>query len=159
MRRLLREPVIGVVGPGTNPPVIVWDGTEPLGSAPYQPLIALGPGPFEMVPGTLSLHMPDPSPEELWTAVIALSGGLFVSAGTAIRPDARDTAHPAPTLTNRVIAVTEREQEVLDCVARGLPNKGIAVELDISIGTVKFHLANLMAKLVMEAARQGYLIV
>ena len=43
--------------------------------------------------------------------------------------------------------LTEREEEVLLTVARGRTNAEIAVDLHISLSTVKSHLASLMAKL------------
>lgn len=46
-----------------------------------------------------------------------------------------------------VAGLTEREREVLDGLARGLPNKTIAYDLGISPRTVEVHRANLMAKL------------
>lgn len=47
----------------------------------------------------------------------------------------------------RLQALTQREREVLDGLARGLPNKTIAYDLGISPRTVEIHRANLMAKL------------
>jgi len=47
----------------------------------------------------------------------------------------------------RIAALTAREQEVLDGLAQGLPNKSIAFDLGISPRTVEVHRANLMAKL------------
>jgi two-component system response regulator FixJ len=44
-------------------------------------------------------------------------------------------------------ALTAREREVLDGLARGLPNKTIAYDLGISPRTVEIHRANLMSKL------------
>lgn len=46
-----------------------------------------------------------------------------------------------------VAKLTSREREVLEGLARGLPNKTIAYDLDISSRTVEVHRANLMAKL------------
>jgi len=46
-----------------------------------------------------------------------------------------------------IAALTEREEEVLLTVARGLTNAEIADELHISLSTVKTHLTSLMGKL------------
>ena len=62
-------------------------------------------------------------------------------------------------------ALTHRELEVLDLLAEGLPNKGIAERLGISDQTVKFHIASIMGKLgasnrvetVRRAVRRGLL--
>jgi len=62
-------------------------------------------------------------------------------------------------------ALTQREQEVLELLAEGLPNKGIADRLGISDQTVKFHIASIMGKLgasnrvetVRRAVRRGLL--
>ena len=47
----------------------------------------------------------------------------------------------------RLRALTPRERDVLDGLARGLPNKTIAYDLGISPRTVEIHRANLMTKL------------
>jgi len=44
-------------------------------------------------------------------------------------------------------ALTPRERDVLDGLAKGLPNKSIAYDLGISPRTVEIHRANLMGKL------------
>ena len=62
-------------------------------------------------------------------------------------------------------ALTHRELEVLELLAEGLPNKGIADRLRISDQTVKFHIASIMGKLgasnrvetVRRAVRRGLL--
>lgn len=47
----------------------------------------------------------------------------------------------------RLHALTPRERDVLEGLARGLPNKTIAYDLGISPRTVEIHRANLMSKL------------
>lgn len=56
---------------------------------------------------------------------------------------ARDRA--SATIT--IASLTDREHDVLAGMARGLPNKSIAYDLDISPRTVEVHRANLMIKL------------
>lgn len=72
-------------------------------------------------------------------------------------------AVPAP-LTE---PLTPRELQVLQLVAQGLPNKGIARRLGISENTAKFHVASLCGKLgassrteaVTIAARRGLILL
>lgn len=62
--------------------------------------------------------------------------------------------------------LTPREREVLQLMAQGLPNKSIAKRLDISLHTVKFHVASILTKLsaasrteaVALGARRGFVI-
>ena len=80
-------------------------------------------------------------------------------------PGARDSRQDADR--DRVFeeALTHRELEVLELLAEGLPNKGIADRLGISDQTVKFHIASIMGKLgasnrvetVRRAVRRGLL--
>src|SRR5688572_17586525 len=42
---------------------------------------------------------------------------------------------------------TARENQVIECVKRGLPNKVIAFEIGITVGTVKAHLFSIFSKL------------
>lgn len=51
----------------------------------------------------------------------------------------------AESLTHDTL--TGREAEVLQLVARGLPNKSVAKQLDIALGTVKVHVNSILAKL------------
>jgi len=44
-------------------------------------------------------------------------------------------------------ALTDREMQVLELLAEGLPNKAIASRLGISAETVKFHVASIAGKL------------
>ena len=46
-----------------------------------------------------------------------------------------------------IASLTDREREILDLIAKGLSNKLIARELDITEGTVKVHVKHLLRKL------------
>jgi len=57
-------------------------------------------------------------------------------------------AQPRPTsATGPSLRLSERECEVMELVASGLPNKLLARQLDLSLHTVKRHVANILAKL------------
>lgn len=74
-----------------------------------------------------------------------------------VRAAARGEAPIAPKAAREVIAsrserredleLSPREREVLALVARGLPNKRIALELSISEKTVKAHLTNIFERI------------
>jgi DNA-binding NarL/FixJ family response regulator len=49
--------------------------------------------------------------------------------------------------TGGIGLLTEREKEVLQLVAQGLSNKAIAEALNLSAGTVKVHVSNILSKL------------
>lgn len=51
--------------------------------------------------------------------------------------------------------LTTRERALLSALARGLANKDLAAELDISVNTVKFHLRNLYDKLGVNSRAQA----
>ncbi|HEY1318097.1 MAG TPA: response regulator transcription factor [Gaiella sp.] len=85
--------------------------------------------------GAIGYVLKDAEPDELERAVRAAARGeapLDPRAGRAVL-QARNAASPLD-------ALSDREREVLELVARGLPNKLIARELSISEKTVKTHL-------------------
>jgi len=59
----------------------------------------------------------------------------------------------------RLKVLTPREREVLDGLAKGLPNKTIAYDLGISPRTVEIHRANLMTKLKVRSLSEALRIV
>jgi DNA-binding NarL/FixJ family response regulator len=79
--------------------------------------------------------------------------GEFETLGEArtsgVAADAILIAPPRGTReeTRLVEALTGRETEVLELLAEGLSNKGIAARLGISDQTVKFHVASIGGKL------------
>jgi DNA-binding NarL/FixJ family response regulator len=90
---------------------------------------------------------------EFDTLSAARSAGVEAAAILVAPPDAE---RPLESLT-------DRERDVLELLAEGLPNKAIAARLGLSDQTVKFHVAAISGKLgavnrtdaVRRAVRQG----
>ncbi len=57
------------------------------------------------------------------------------------------TSHGEELGSHLLAPLTSREIEILDCIARGMPNKEIANELSISAQTVKNHITSILSKL------------
>jgi two-component system nitrate/nitrite response regulator NarL len=90
----------------------------------------------------------DMEPEDTLESIrAAASGKLVVSErltellAAALRSEANTPQD------SEEAALTQREHEILDLIAEGLSNKLIARALDISPGTVKVHVKNVLRKL------------
>lgn len=98
--------------------------------------------------GARGLLLKDAGPELLAQAVRAAADGdaLLAPRITArLLATLADRATPS-RWTRPVEALTAREEEVAAAVARGLTNAEIAAEVYLSMSTVKFHLASILAK-------------
>ena len=72
---------------------------------------------------------------------LMLDGGVYVPGDALPAGNERDSpADPAPSLRN-IMALPRRQREIVDLVARGLTNKAICRQLNLSPNTVKTHLA------------------
>ncbi len=95
--------------------------------------------------GAAGYLLKDVQPQELVGAIRTVNDGnaLLHPAVTARVLDGLVTGdrQAAPEL------LTAREREVLELVARGLANKAIARELEVSEKTVKTHVGNILRKL------------
>lgn len=78
----------------------------------------------------------------------------LAEAGQAARAVA-GSRRAALAARNRLARLSTREHEVLTALGRGLSNKGIARELNISPRTVEIHRANMMGKLEAGSAAQA----
>jgi DNA-binding NarL/FixJ family response regulator len=118
--------------------------------------------------GAVGFIAKDSEPETLLLALNTIaSGGIYLPATLLSGPGR--TAGPAPDnylpsdLTQAFPELTQRQGDVLAAILRGLPNKVIARELNISDQTVKSHLSVIFRQLNVQSrteavyvcARQG----
>jgi DNA-binding NarL/FixJ family response regulator len=93
--------------------------------------------------------------EEIFRAIrVVHSGGSLlhpVAASSLLRHIREgadtDASEEKPRHDAPVQALTSREIEVLRLLSRGLQNKEMATELNVSIRTVKFHISSILSKL------------
>ena len=91
---------------------------------------------------------PNAGDEELTAAVRALAEGLWVGTPPLVRGLMRKPRQVELVNGEEVFeALTAREMQVLQMLAQGLANKQIALALDISEHTVKFHVSSIYTKL------------
>jgi DNA-binding NarL/FixJ family response regulator len=90
---------------------------------------------------------PDAPPEEIWAAVAAVSRGLVVLPRVLTERLLQGPAMFGGAVEELVEPLTAREREVLELLGRGLSNKLIARDLNISEHTAKFHVSSIYTKL------------
>jgi DNA-binding NarL/FixJ family response regulator len=92
--------------------------------------------------GAAGYLLKDAQPAELLAAIRAAHAG-----GSPLHPDA--AAHLVGELRRPAAGpdLTAREREVLELLARGMPNKAIALRLSLSEKTVKTHVSAILRKL------------
>jgi two-component system nitrate/nitrite response regulator NarL len=88
----------------------------------------------------------DMEPEELRANMLKAFGGVTVLQECLNDVLKRAVLEPE-SKTAENVNLTERETEILECLAEGMNNKNIARRLGISDTTVKVHIKNLLRKL------------
>ena len=89
----------------------------------------------------------DMEPEELLERIIEAQHGRIVISESLNGLLARSLRDEAQAAERSLAHLTEREKDILGCLASGLSNKLIARDLNIAEGTVKVHIKNLLKKL------------
>jgi NarL family two-component system response regulator LiaR len=95
--------------------------------------------------GAAGYLLKDVEPSELVRAIRTVADGeslLHPAVAARLMEEFSDTERPVAEE-----ALTAREREVLLLIARGLPNKQIALELGIAEKTVKTHVSSILGKL------------
>ena len=99
-----------------------------------------------LIAGAKGFLLKDCGPELLTHAVrAAVDGGSLIAPSVTTRLLKGFATRDPPAEPHSPL--TDREEQVLVAVARGLTNHEVAAELYISLSTVKTHLGSLMAKL------------
>lgn len=141
------------LAPGDELPLPLGGEGEVALGGPAVVLLAERPGAAwaaEVLRAGASAVLPrDARPEEITAAVDAAAAGLVVLPA-ALAVELARSAEPVPSDPPLPVAdrgLTPREREVLELLARGMANKGVARVLGISEHTVKAHVASVFEKL------------
>jgi DNA-binding NarL/FixJ family response regulator len=98
--------------------------------------------------GASGFLLKNASPEHLIEAVrIVARGEALLDPAVTRGVIERFARAPELPASDRLAELTDREREVLGLVARGRANAEIADELVLAVGTVKTHVASILAKL------------
>ncbi len=118
---------------------------------------------------SVAILLKDAGAVEIGAALHAILQGLVVLDPAIAHELAaqRAPSYPREGDTDPIEPLTDRERQVLELLAQGLPNKTIAIDLGISEHTAKFHVGAIMSKLgaasrteaVAIAARRGLLVL
>ncbi|MCX4187067.1 two-component system response regulator NarL [Methylophaga sp. OBS4] len=89
----------------------------------------------------------DMEPEDLRNHLVKASVGVTVLQDCLTEVLKKALMEPDTKISVSDAGLTERENEILNCLAEGMNNKNIARKLGISDTTVKVHIKNILRKL------------
>jgi DNA-binding CsgD family transcriptional regulator len=94
----------------------------------------------------LAIEVDDPTLAERLAALLSEIPGLRLARENEEADAAIVSSRTAQKPAEPDAALTRREMQVLGLLAEGASNKSIALQLGISVHTVKFHVASLLEK-------------
>jgi len=106
--------------------------------------------------GALGYLLKDSGPEELVAAIKQVHSGQSSLHPAIARKLLQELTHTSNRAC-RTEALTKREQELLQLVAKGQSNREISDQLAISEATVRTHVSNILAKLNLRSRTQAAL--
>jgi len=106
--------------------------------------------------GAAGIMLKDSSPEKLLEAIRAVHRGESALHPTIARKLMDEVRQPSKSLHLSDL-LTSREMDVLNCLAQGLTNREIALQLDVSVRTVTTHVRNILDKLQLDNRTQAAL--
>jgi two-component system nitrate/nitrite response regulator NarL len=89
----------------------------------------------------------DMEPEQLLSRIREVLFGRMVISDSLAGVLAEGLRGESQAASRNSAELTDRERDILSCLAAGMSNKLVARELDITEGTVKVHVKNLLKKL------------
>jgi DNA-binding NarL/FixJ family response regulator len=108
--------------------------------------------------GVAGFVLKDATSEDLLGTIRSVAGGRKVLPPEMTSPLFSRIAEEAVLRGRHALTaatdLTDREQEVVELIGRGLSNKAIAAELQVSPHTVKSHVRNVMDKLALHTRLQ-----
>ncbi|WP_043625121.1 response regulator [Nonomuraea candida] len=113
--------------------------------------------------GAVGFLLKDTPPRELAAAVRTVAGGQAMLSPSVTRRLIASYAHRAPSRADlarkQLTALTDREEDVIRALARGLSNAEIGRELRLTEATVKAHVSRVLAKLGLANRVQAAILV
>jgi DNA-binding NarL/FixJ family response regulator len=97
--------------------------------------------------GARGYVLKDADEDDLLSAIRAVAGGAAIFSPSIANRLLTLFASPRPSVPELFPELTEREREVLELIAQGLPNPRIAQQLSISVKTVGNHVSIIFGKL------------
>ena len=97
--------------------------------------------------GASGFLLKDTPPAELLAAIRIVAAGEALLAPSVTRRLIAEFGRTPAVSRPKLSGVTQREEDVLRLVGRGLSNAEIAGRLHLGVGTVKTHVSHLLAKL------------